>query len=754
MCDTMQHREQNQIVSAEPILLTMQMPEDLWISTYRSTGSGKVNPFQWEKEHRLPNCITRSTDYNPPRMHILTRNPSGTSHEGWSCDGQWSWHDSPIGARQRLFQTLIAKHLRDRDKERLSSAWIIEGPDEITGEEGDVSKVWICAEFHYTDIEGTDGIVVEIRRKVQAAHSIWEESKSGIHVDNTSTVRVKVAVADDSNRMASMHFLSVTDMDLNNPAWEGSDKSVAEYWAEHGHPYTAEQAAIIPIVLVGSVDNPSRYPADKVFRVMTMDQWSGAVRNHLSDKLNLRPSKYLELVKKAMGWLNGWVMKDWYSNQEWELADTIRFGWNDDLEVKLIDSRDLLLLPDGSPMLDKKWRWGHHLRNFESLHERPPPSLEVHFVIPPGHEDLVSILQDHAKRIFNQIPHWADRAIFHDSHIIPDDSMAKADDFVQKLISEIQSEQRSVVVFSALPPKNRRGGVDLYKCLKYNLDEVGIVHQNFTSLSKSMLKKQPDYSSSLVNSLQMLIKHGFLPVPYCCSIGEIDVISALDVGRLAPNESVTAFAVSITKSGKLWGTTPKAEPQRGENISEQAIRRTIRGLISRHEEKEGVRPRRILILRDGNTPRQELRRLNRIVAEYRDIGVDICWVSVRKTGSPRLLNFDEASRVSDEIPMKGHWMQYGSNSAWIWTTGSPELQPGRPGIPQGAGFTIEINFHSASLSVEEVASLLIVHAHAGQTNPWNSTRLPFVHHLADKMAKAMANGEIPLDQNGVRFSAV
>ena len=157
-------------------------------------------------------------------------------------------------------------------------------------------------------------------------------------------------------------------------------------------------------------------------------------------------------------------------------------------------------------------------------------------------------------------------------------------------------------------------------------------------------------------------------------------------------------------------------------------------------------------MRDGNTPNKELHRVQKIISEYRGMGVDICWLSVRKSGAPRLLNF-ENNKVVEELPKKGHWMQYGKRSAWIWSTGSPELKSGRPGIPQGSSFTIEANFENNPLSLESTSQLLIAHAHASQSQPWNSTRLPFVHHLADAMAKAMANGEIPLDQNGTGFSA-
>ena len=59
---------------------------------------------------------------------------------------------------------------------------------------------------------------------------------------------------------------------------------------------------------------------------------------------------------------------------------------------------------------------------------------------------------------------------------------------------------------------------------------------------------------------------------------------------------------------------------------------------------------------------------------------------------------------------------------------------------------MEINFQENPLTIEQASQLMISHAHVSQMTPWSSTRLPFVHHLADKMAKAMANGEIPLEQ--------
>ena len=99
-------------------------------------------------------------------------------------------------------------------------------------------------------------------------------------------------------------------------------------------------------------------------------------------------------------------------------------------------------------------------------------------------------------------------------------------------------------------------------------------------------------------------------------------------------------------------------------------------------------------MRDGNTPRRELKRIQKIALEYNELGVDICWISVRKSGAPRLLNFVDGN-VIDELPLKGHWMSYGEKSAWIWTTGSPELKEGRRN-------TSRFKFHGDKLSRKSI----------------------------------------------------
>jgi len=736
----------------KPILLTWEMPDDLWIASFEPTGGPKAKPWAWVKEYKLPSSIMMSSDWNPNRMHLVTSSRIETELKGWSCLGQWKWRDTPIKVRNNLLQSMIRRKLKADGIESVSSTeWVIEGPNLIKGDDGSEVESFVCVKFQYAEVEGRDTISVDLRRKVQSAKSIWEEFNEGVFVfsDFTREVRVKVAIASDPNAKSSKKFWRKTDFTLNDPFKPGANKSMADYWRDNGHLYTEQEASTIIQI---QMSDKSHYPADKVYRVMTMDQWDNAIHESLKEYLKLKPKRYLELLKKGMMWLtSGWILKDYTTSQEWDLSKDINASWFNEWNVSHSDSRRILKIPNtGESFLNQEYQWYHHLKRFNELHDSELPSVEVHFMAPENLLQHMDKLKTHASEIFSKVPGWSSKVKYVQGHIIPDSNLAEADDFIHRFIDNVSDSESSIVVLSALPPKGTNKKVDLYKCLRYNLDESGIVHQNFKAISPTWMPTKADYAAGLVNVMQMLLKHGILPVPYSCNVGNIDVVSAIDVGRAGPNKSVTAFAVSITSKGKLWGTAPRAEPQRGENISEAALRRMISKLKRQIEDVLQTNQSRVLIIRDGNTPIEERGLVDQIVAEYRELGVDICWVSLRKSGVPRLLNFN-GRKVVDDLPEKGHWLQTGDNSAWLWSTGSPMRSI--PGIPQGMGFDIEVNFATNPLTVEEASQLLIAHAHASQMTPWSSTRLPFVHHLADKMAKGMANGEIPLDQNGQKFSA-
>ena len=743
------------ISSPSPILLTFNMPPNSFVSSYRSIDESDGNLYSWRKSNPLPTAISTAIDFSPSRMYIMTEDIPSREHRGWSCSGQWNWKDAPYRVKERMIKELVKSHLQyNKKKGKVGNSWVIDGPHDVSSLDGGHSHIWLCADFSYCEVKGKDGIVVNISRKVQSSINLWEEKNRGLLFEGTKHLRVKVAVSNDPNRMDGKEFVEWTQDNLHVPAYDGSDISVGEYWKQKGHHYSDEDMNTIKVVNVKSFGKIQKYPSDKVFRVMTMDQWSPEIRQSMKQYLGLKPQDYISYVRKAMRWLADWNWKNRITGTEYKVSD-MNFGWTDSPDVKFFDSRAGLFLPNGEKLLNEKWRLNHHLRNFEQLHDgRPPPSIDVYFSTPVDFEHLIPQLKQHAIEIFKQIPGWADRVNYASSFLIPSHSQLAAENSVNDFIQSIPNTGRSAVIFSALPPKSTKQTVDLYKCLKYITDTKKIVHQNFQINNYGNgLKKSADWATGQVNVLQMLLKHGILPVPYTCSIGDIDMISGIDVGRIKRNRSVAAVAISITKSGHLWGTTPSAEPQTGETISETSLRRMFSKMINDYEIKEQTKPSRLLLIRDGNTPPSEQMSLEKIINEYRqETEIDICWISIRKQGCPRLLIF-ENGQVKNEIPSKGYWLNWSDESAWIWTTGSPNLNLGLPGIPSGINFTIIENFAKNRLSIEDASKLLICHSHASQSQPYNSTRLPFVMHLADKQAKAMGNEEIPLNPNSNRFSA-
>ena len=77
---------------------------------------------------------------------------------------------------------------------------------------------------------------------------------------------------------------------------------------------------------------------------------------------------------------------------------------------------------------------------------------------------------------------------------------------------------------------------------------------------------------------------------------------------------------------------------------------------------------KIMILRDGLSSTSELETVEIIANEYISIGVDILWVTIQKTGVPRLLNYD-GDTVSDVLPIARSFLVTSDSSAWCWTTG-------------------------------------------------------------------------------------
>ena len=731
-----------------PVMLKFELPPGLHTCTLRSVDPRNRPAWKHTKDFPLPENIAYKFDYEPSRAHLLLNQPLESAPTGWSIQEQSPWESSNPRAKSRIAQALIDGHLKTRTSRVTQYDWELLSPFEIESETGTKAILKVCANFRHVSVQENEYIVVDIRRKVESASSIQEEIENGTFEWNEGTdVRVKARSAADAQQMSSgkLHSILPVEVNLHHDAWAGGIP-LLEYWNQLEKVYDDESAERVRVVEVklGKRRDALRYPADQVYRVMTMENWSKEVRVKVSEFLNLRPAEFFEYATKAMRWFRGWSVNG--SNIK------VEYAWNNPLPVFKSDSRKILKLPDGRPFLNHNYRWKQHLSDFEELHGRPPPSIAAYFLVPKGFENLNGQLQTHCKSIFSQIPDWYDRVIPHPIESIDASTRVQAEADIGRFIESVEPEGRQPVVFSAIPPRRSQEDLNLYPILKRKLTLSDIVHQNFQAVSQNVLKARGDDFVGQVNVLGMLLKCGFLPVPYVCEHGDVDIVCGIDIGRQGPNRSIAAVAVSITRDGKLWGTTPEGTPQTGETIRPDALRNIIGGIVERFQSSATKSYGRIVILRDGKTPDYELQDAIEIITEYRGIGIDISWISVLKSGNPRLLSFSNSDLV-DEIPEKGHWMPISSTEAWFWSTGRPELKEGRPGIPQGTLMRIEANFAEKPLKLSEFATLLIAHAHASQSQPWNSTRLPFVLDLADKMAKSMGEGSIPLSINKDWFPA-
>ena len=755
-----------------PVLLTLEMPEDLVVTSLQASSTATRSVYQHSRQFSLPESIVRADDYGPVRTHLLTREPV-REMPGWSQIAATRWVDASARVRGRLMQKILESHLvYDARKEGRSVreradrfSWLLEQPKEVSVQNGPDVNIFVCATFNHIVIDGKDCIVPDVRRKVRAKDSIWDEIQArtwyppeeGADWTDDEWLLVKVASSKDKTQLSGARLVKIReDLNLNDPWADGQSESIVDYWRREGWDYSEEEASSIPVAEVKKANgrNTIRYPANQVYRQMSTNQWGSEIWEEMKGYLKLKPSEHFSHVRKAMRWLL--ALKVGGAT----IGSSIRAGWERDWDIIEIPSglmaKTVLPEGDGPNLLNERGQWSHHLKQYNRYHDAPPPRLNIHYAIPPGFEECIPSLRSHMKGVFGQIPGW----FYTDSdapHIIPDGSRTQIRSSIKELVSHLKSIDGEVLVVSGLWEEKNRAG-KIYHPLKYALTEETIAHQNLAirQTPYGMKMKAPGrFFSHIINACQILIKMGIMPVPWSTNLGEIDIMAGIDIGRRGRNQSFPALAVAMSKHGKLWGTSSMMEPQLGEAIAEESLFDLLHQMVHDYELETGSKPRRILLLRDGNTPASEFDGFRKIANEMLEEGVDISWVTVPKQGAPRLLQFNDNGSVDDSIlPQKGNWLKTGDDSGVIWTTGAGDLKPGDVGVPVGLRFEVLQQFSSDPMTTQQVAALLTIHAHASQASPFRSTRLPFPLHLADKLAKAVVRRSIPPEIKGNRFPAV
>lgn len=190
----------------------------------------------------------------------------------------------------------------------------------------------------------------------------------------------------------------------------------------------------------------------------------------------------------------------------------------------------------------------------------------------------------------------------------------------------------------------------------------------------------------------------------------------------------SAFAILANGQSLGW-ELPEAQP--GEKISSAAIIRTVTNIITRFQRIENRLPRRILILRDGIVQCEEF---DDVVAALlaNQIAVDL--LGVRKSGAGRMAILpDKSESLIDALP--GTAILSTDDKTFCIVTS--EAKAGGSARP----LKVVRDFGDAPL--ETLAKQIDRLSMLNPASAYAYSRLPYVIHFADKMAKSIqAIGEL------------
>jgi hypothetical protein len=203
----------------------------------------------------------------------------------------------------------------------------------------------------------------------------------------------------------------------------------------------------------------------------------------------------------------------------------------------------------------------------------------------------------------------------------------------------------------------------------------------------------------------------------------------------------SAFAILANGQSLGWELP---EAQRGEKISSEAIERTIFNIITRFQKIENRLPRRVLILRDGIVQCEEFDDVVGTLLKNK-IAVDL--LSVRKSGAGRMAVQNENGKLIDAVPGTAI-LSTDDKTFFIVTSEAKAGGSARP-------LKIVRDFGDAPLETlaRQVDRLCMLNP----ASAYAYSRLPYVIHFADKMAKTVQRiGELSvlhgLDRQKIFFA--
>lgn len=243
----------------------------------------------------------------------------------------------------------------------------------------------------------------------------------------------------------------------------------------------------------------------------------------------------------------------------------------------------------------------------------------------------------------------------------------------------------------------------------------------------------PDNYRAVNITLGLLLKAKWQPVGLepLKNSDAADIVIGFDAGT---NRSLyygtSAFAI-LGDGQSLGWEIPEA--QRGERLSGQAVLRTIINIISRYKKIKNQLPKRILLLRDGLVQCDEFEAAIGAL-ENDKIAVDL--LGIRKSGAGRIAALPYQSEYLQDPKPGTVILSQDGNTFRIVTSKA---------IAGGAARPLQVvrDYGNAPLEIlaQQVDRLCMLNPGSG----YAFSRLPYVIHFADKMAKEIQRlGEISI----------
>ena len=289
-----------------PQIMPLNLNKDNYVTKLVPIDSDVKNWKQinsYKKENPLPKYLDLCISYSPFGF-LITTNGNIDSIKGWRVIFSEKWNEVEKKHKANLLKNAINMHIKNREGViKIGNSWSYHR-EEISDEKNSSSVIHHCLSAWYVEIGNIDGIAYDFVRKVRSSSSIQDELNMGIfpYGENLQTSDVMVTIDSGQNEFRSGILGNICENENLNMRFEGSLDTVREYDEKNGFSYTDKEAEETCIVYVRHNKKQFPYAANRVYRVLRIEDWRGKLRNSMNNLLRLTPKEYFSHIKTGYFW--------------------------------------------------------------------------------------------------------------------------------------------------------------------------------------------------------------------------------------------------------------------------------------------------------------------------------------------------------------------------------------------------------------------------------------------------------------------